>query len=68
MMGTQRGVISLLKEQGNAYWILSVWCMAYRLKLAVKDAFKQTYMETVVEVLQLIYYFYKVSAKRNKGP
>ncbi|XP_021357227.1 zinc finger protein 862-like [Mizuhopecten yessoensis] len=66
MMGKKKGVISLLKEQGNADWVLSVWCLAHRLELAIKDAFKQTYMDTVVDVLQLIFYFYRGSAKRNK--
>jgi len=40
MMGERRGVIALLKEQGNVNWLLSVWCLAHRLELAVKDSFK----------------------------
>lgn len=39
---------------------------AHRLELAVKDCFKGTYMDKVTDVLSLIYYFYKGSAKRNK--
>lgn len=66
MMGERRGVVRLLKDQGNAPWILPVWCFAHRLELAIKDAFKNTYMDTVIDVLQLIYYYYKGSAKRNK--
>jgi hypothetical protein len=32
MMAPRRGVISLMKEEGNADWILSVWCLAHRLE------------------------------------
>lgn len=66
MMGERRRVIRLLKERGQVDYVLSVWCFAHRLELAVKDAFKSTYMTTVVDTLSLIYYFYKGSGKRNK--
>lgn len=66
MMGARRGVIELLKVEGQADWILSVWCLAHKLELAVKDCFKGTFMDNVTETLTLIYYFYKGSAKRNK--
>ncbi|XP_052806605.1 zinc finger protein 862-like [Mya arenaria] len=66
MMGARRGVIQLMREEGNAEWILPVWCMAHRLELAVKDCFKSTYMDNVIELLESIYYFYKGSAKRFK--
>ncbi|CAH3162510.1 unnamed protein product [Porites lobata] len=66
MMGARRGVIELLKVEGQADWILSVWSLAHRLELAVKDCFKGTFMDNVTETLTLIYYFYKGSAKRNK--
>ena len=59
MMGTRRGVIKLLKERGQVEYVLAVWCFAHRLELAVKDAFKNTYMSTVVDTLTMIYYFYK---------
>lgn len=63
-MGVRR-VISLLKEERNIPWLLSVWCLAHKLELAVKDSFKDTYMTTVVDNLTSMYYFYKGSAKRN---
>lgn len=66
MMGERSGVIELLKREGQAEWILSVWCLAHRLELALKDCFKGTFMDNVTETLTLIYYFYKGSAKRNK--
>ena len=62
--GQVRGVSALLKAQSP--WIVSVWCLAHRLELAVKDAFKGTYMDTVIEILTTIYYFYKGSSKRNR--
>ena len=66
MMGAKKGVIQLMKTNGNADWIKAVWCLAHRLELAVKDAFKSTYMDRVIEMLISIYYFYKGSAKRFK--
>lgn len=66
MVGARRGVIKLLKERGQVEYGFAVWCFAHRLELAVKDAFKNTYMSTVVDTLTMIYYFYKGSGKRNK--
>ena len=49
------------------FYLCGVWAsMAHKLELAVKDAFKKTYIDTVVDTLTKIYYFYKGSAKRNK--
>ncbi|KAJ8317687.1 hypothetical protein KUTeg_005591 [Tegillarca granosa] len=53
-----------MKETSD--WILPVWCLAHRLELAIKDAFKATYIDTVIEMLESIYYFYKGTAKRFK--
>ena len=66
MLGERQGVIKLLREEGQAPWVLSVWCLAHRLQLAVKDCFKDTYSDQVTEVLNLVYYFYKGLAKRNR--
>ncbi|KAL5019633.1 hypothetical protein ScPMuIL_002525 [Solemya velum] len=66
MMGAKKGVIQLLRDRHNAPWILAVWCLAHRLELAIKDCFKETYMDTVIEILVSVYYFYKGSAERNK--
>lgn len=49
---TERGVIELLKVEGQAVWILSVWCLPHRL--AVKDCFNGTVMDNVTEMLTLI--------------
>ena len=56
-MGHVRGVSTLLMQQSP--WIISVWCLANRLELAVNDTFKSTYMDTVN-------YLYKCSAKQNR--
>ena len=66
MMGARRGVIELFKVEGQADWTLSVWCLAHKLELGVKDCFKGTFMDNVTETLTLICYFYKGSAKHNK--
>ena len=64
MTGAKKGVIQLMKTNGNADWIKEVWCLTNRLELAVKDAFKSTYMNRVIEMLISTYYFYKGSAER----
>ena len=46
MMGQRKGVIKVLKDEVAALWILPVWCLAHRLELAAKDAFKDTYMDS----------------------
>ena len=66
MMGCRKGVIKLLKDAGQAEWILPIHCFAHKLELAVKDCFKGSYMDTVTDTLTSIYYFYKGSAKRSK--
>ncbi|KAG1697210.1 Alpha-1,2-mannosyltransferase ALG9 [Nymphon striatum] len=66
MMGHRQGVIKLLTDSGQVPWVLSVWCLAHHLELAMKDSFKGEYLETVVETLTSVHYFYEGSAKRNK--
>lgn len=67
MMGDKKGVIKLFKDRYNVPWVLSVWCLAHLLELAIKDCFKATYMDDVIELFVSIYYFYKGSAKQMKG-
>ena len=56
MMGEKKGVNKLFKDTKNAPWILTVWCKAHRLELAVKDCFKGTYLIThVIETLSTLY-------------
>ena len=65
-METPGGTCTPKQKYEWACWIKAVWCLAHRLELAVKDAFKSTYMDRVIEMLISIYYFYKGSAKRFK--
>ena len=41
IMGARRGVIELLKVEGQADWILSVWCLAHNLELQLKIVSKE---------------------------
>ena len=41
-----------------------MWCMAHRLELAVKDAFKKTSFDFVDEMLLRLYLLYENSPKR----
>ena len=63
MIGAKKGVIQLMKTNGNADWIKEVWCLAHRLELAVKDAFKSTYMDRVIEMLISTYYSIRAQLK-----
>ena len=45
-------------------WIFWMWCMAHRLELAVKDAFKQTSFDLVDEMLLRLYLLYEKSPKK----
>ena len=42
MMGVRRGVIGLLKKKESIPCLLSVWCLAHKLELAVTARFKDT--------------------------
>lgn len=50
--------------EGAVLWIVSFWCMAHRLELAIKDALKGTYFDEVDEMLLRAYYLYKKSPKK----
>ena len=45
-------------------WIFWMWCMAHRLELAVKDAFKKTSVDLVDEMLLRLYLLYENSPKK----
>ena len=45
-------------------WIFWMWCMAHRLELAVKDAFKKTSFDLVDEMLLRLYLLYENSPKK----
>lgn len=44
-------------------WIFWMWCLAHRLELAIKDALKGTFFDSLHEMLLQLYYIYKISPK-----
>ena len=61
-MGCRSGVATLLKQ--DAPWLIVMHCLNHVLEFAVKDAFKNTDVEMVVEMLNVVYGMYHRSAKR----
>ena len=61
-LGCRRSVSTLLQE--DCPWLVQIHCFAHRLELAVKDAFKNTYMTDVIELLTSLYQFFDNSPKR----
>lgn len=45
-LGKVGGLQSILKRESP--WLISVWCVAHRLELALVDAFKKTVMDEVI--------------------
>lgn len=45
-------------------WIYWMWCLAHRLELAVKDAFKNTSFQQIDDMLLRLYYLYEKSPKK----
>ena len=64
-LGKKKGLSALLKQDKHP-WLVTVHCLNHRLELACKDAFKNTYFETVTEMLQSLYYVYQNSPKRMR--
>ena len=50
--------------QSDRPWVVTVWCFAHRLELAIKDALKRTYFSDVDEFLLRVYYVYSKSTKK----
>lgn len=61
MMGVRKGVATLLKN--NVPWLVEIQCLAHKLELAIKECLKGTYMDSIVDILTSVYYFYKGSPK-----
>ena len=45
-------------------WLVVNWCLSHRLELAIKDALKSTFFESVDELLLRLYYLYEKSPKK----
>ena len=58
----QNGLRGLVEAQLG--WIFWMWCLALRLELAVKDAFKATTFDAVDDMLRKLYYIYEKSPKK----
>ena len=58
----QSGILS--RFQTEMPWMLTVHCVAHRLELALKDAFKKTYFVDVIDLMMQIYYMFQRSAKK----
>ena len=44
-------------------WLVMMHCVAHRLELSLKDAFKDTYFEQIDELMMRLYYLYRRSPK-----
>ena len=57
------GLKGLIEER--LPWIFWSWCMAYKLELAIRDAFKGTMLDLIDEILLRLYMFiYENSSKK----
>ena len=45
-------------------WAVVVWCLAHRLELAVKDAFRGTLFSSIDKLLMRVYYVYSKAPKK----
>ena len=45
-------------------WLITTWCIAHRLELALKDALKATLFHEIDVMLMQIYYLYIKSPKK----
>ncbi|KAI4830086.1 hypothetical protein KUCAC02_001739 [Chaenocephalus aceratus] len=61
--GKTTGVLTRLQQQ-SAPWMIKVHCIAHRLELCLKDAFKETYFTQIDDLLTRLYSLYRRSAKK----
>ena len=52
--------------QSDRPWVVTIWCFAHRLELAIKDALKKTFFSEVDDFLLCVYYIYCKSPKKCK--
>ena len=62
-MGVKTGVSTRL-QKGVSPWLVSVHCFNHRLELSVRDAFAQSPVDDVIDMLRQLYYLYRNSPKR----
>ena len=47
-------------------WLVTTWCVAHRLELALKDALRGTLFDEINEILMQVYYLYTKSPKKYR--
>ena len=62
--GCKAGVLTRIKA--DVPWLVQIHCVAHRLELALKDAFKSTYFDEIDDLMTQLYYMFKRSAKKWK--
>lgn len=64
-MGHRNGVATHLKNaEPPRPWLVVIHCQSHRLELAAKDAFKNTGMDNVIDMLNSMYSLFSRSPKR----
>ena len=63
--GEKGGINGILKKEFP--WFLFVWCIAYHLELALKDALSSTYFKEIDDCLLKLCYLYEKSPKRLRS-
>eukprot|EP00057_Strongylocentrotus_purpuratus_P009058 XP_011663532.1 PREDICTED: zinc finger protein 862-like [Strongylocentrotus purpuratus] len=61
--GERSGILTRFQQE-DAPWLIKMHCIAHRLELALKDAFKNTYYVLIDELMMQMYYIYRRSAKK----
>ena len=56
------GLRGLVENEIN--WIFWMWCLAHRLELAIKDALRGSFFDSIDEMLLRLYYIYEKSPKK----
>jgi hypothetical protein len=56
------GLKGLVEKELN--WIFWMWCLAHRLELAIKDALKGSFFDSIDELLLRLYYMYENPPKK----
>ena len=52
--------------QPDRPWVVTIWCLAHRLELAIREALKNKYFSEVDNFLLQVYYVYSKSPKKCK--
>ena len=62
-MGAKKGLVALLRND-EMPWLIGMHCLNHRLELAAKNAFEDTYLNEITDMLLSTYYVYEKSPKR----